>query len=200
MTKRCFGDGRPEYADYHDREWGVPVYDDTRLFEMLILEGAQAGLSFETVLKKREGYRKAFHDFDPVRVAALTDDDLIRLAKDPGIIRHRLKIESARKNARVFLRIQEEFGTFRDYLWAFVDNKPVIGHYRSLKEIPSRSALADRLSDDLRKRGMNFVGPTIIYAYMQAVGMVNDHILSCPCRLNRYSPNVSLPSPEERNK
>ncbi len=178
---RCFGGepGKEFYAHYHDHEWGVPSHDDRHLFEMLILEGAQAGLSWETVLKKREGYRQAFHHFDPVKVAAMNDDELTALRNNPTIIRNRLKIESTRKNARAFLKIQEEFGSFDAYLWAFVDGKPIINHWTTFREIPSTTLASAALSKDLKKRGMTFVGETIIYAYMQAIGMVNDHLRDC---------------------
>lgn len=183
---RCFGDGPAKefYAEYHDREWGVPVHDDRKLFEMLILEGAQAGLSWETILKRREGYRSAFYGFNPERVALMTDAELALLQNDPGIIRNRLKIFSARKNAIVFLSIQKEFGSFAKYLWAFVQNKPIVNRFSAFKEVPVKTEISDAISKDLRKRGMSFVGSTIIYAYMQAVGLVNDHIVSCECRLN----------------
>jgi DNA-3-methyladenine glycosylase I len=151
------------YQKYHDEEWGVPVYDDTKLFEMLILEGAQAGLSWETILKKRTGYKKAFHNFDVQKCAQMSDPELEKLMQNPKIIRNRLKIFSVRKNARVFLDIQKEFGSFSDYIWKFVDN----------------NGASDKISKDLKKRGMSFVGPTIIYAYMQAVGLVNDHEPEC---------------------
>jgi DNA-3-methyladenine glycosylase I len=179
--KRCFGGGAGKefYAEYHDEEWGVPVHDDRHLFEMLILEGAQAGLSWETILKRREGYRRAFHGFNPAKVAGMSDRELEELRHNPEIIRNRLKIYAARQNAQVFLRIQKEFGSFDRYVWGFVNGKPIVGHRRSLKEIPAVTAESDALSKDLKKRGMTFVGSTIIYAFMQAVGMVNDHILSC---------------------
>jgi DNA-3-methyladenine glycosylase I len=179
---RCFGNGpgKEFYAEYHDREWGVPVHDDLHLFEMLILEGAQAGLSWETILKRRSGYRLAFYEFDPVKVAEMTDDELERLRNDPGIIRNRLKIFAARKNAIVFLKIQKEFGSFDRYLWAFVGGKAIVNRFHSLKEIPPKTPISDALSKDLKKRGMTFVGSTIMYAYMQAVGLVNDHIITCP--------------------
>lgn len=179
--KRCFGGepGKEFYADYHDTEWGIPVHDDQRLFEMLILEGAQAGLSWETVLKKREGYRKAFHNFHPGKVSAMSDEELEALRGNPGIIRNKLKIFSARRNARVFREIQKEFGSFDQYLWGFVQNKPVINHWQTADEVPVSTSTSDTLSRDLKKRGMNFVGSTIIYAYMQAVGLVNDHLVSC---------------------
>lgn len=182
ITKvRCFGN-KPDqefYAHYHDTEWGVPCHDDRKLFEFLVLEGAQAGLSWETILKKRDGYQKAFHHFDPKKVAAMSDQDLETLRHDTGIIRNRLKISSARQNAHVFLAIQKEFGSFDAYLWKFVNNKPIIHHPASMQEIPASTPISDALSKDLKKRGMNFVGSTIIYAFMQAMGMVNDHIKGC---------------------
>lgn len=166
----------PEYIAYHDTEWGVPVHDDRTLFEMLILEGAQAGLSWATILKRREGYRRAFRNFDPVKVARMNDAQLEALMHDEGIIRHRLKIFSARKNARAFLAIQKEFGSFDAYLWRFVDGKPKLHRAH-----PPRTASleSDALAKDLKKRGMSFVGTTIIYAYMQAVGLINDHSANC---------------------
>jgi len=177
---RCFGEEiSKELADYHDNEWGVPVHDDRRLFEMLILEGAQAGLNWETILKRRKAYNRAFHQFDPAKVASMSDDELSILLHNPEIIRNKLKIYSVRNNARVFLQIQSEFGSFDRYLWHFVGNKPVIHRRQSLSEIPAFSIESTALSKDLKKRGMTFVGPTIIYAYMQAVGLVNDHIVSC---------------------
>lgn len=179
--KRCFGGqpGKEFYAVYHDEEWGIPVHDDRHLFEMLILEGAQAGLSWETILKRREGYRKAFHKFDPKKVAKMTDEDLEALRQDESIIRNRLKIYAARKNAQVYLDIQKEFGSFAKYLWDFVKGKPIQNRWKSFKEIPVKTAESDALSKDLKKRGMTFVGSTIIYAYMQAVGLVNDHPQDC---------------------
>lgn len=180
---RCFGGepGKEFYAHYHDYEWGIPSHDDQHLFEMLILEGAQAGLSWETILKRREGYRQAFHNFDPIKVAAMSDKELEDLRQKPEIIRNRLKIYAARQNARVFLNIQGEFGSFDHYVWAFVGGDPLRNHWQSFKEVPSTTAESDALSKDLKKRGMTFVGATIIYAYMQAVGMVNDHLLGCWC-------------------
>lgn len=179
--RRCFGDGAGKelYQEYHDKEWGRPVHDDRLLFEFLILEGAQAGLSWETVLKKREGYRKAFHNFDPKKVAAMQDEELEALLENSNIIRNRLKIFAARKNARVFLEIQKEFGSFDTYVWAFVGGKPLKNRWKHLKEIPPSTPESDALSKDLKKRGMTFVGSTIMYAFMQAVGMVNDHIKEC---------------------
>lgn len=164
---------------YHDKEWGVPVHDDKKLFEFLILEGAQAGLSWETVLKRRENYRKAFRGFDPARVALYTDKDVKRLLANEGIIRNRLKIASAINNAKRFLEIQKEFGSFDTYVWRFVNNKQIRHRFSSLREIPVTTKESDSLSKDLKKRGFTFVGPTICYAHMQATGMVNDHITSC---------------------
>lgn len=169
----------PLYVDYHDKEWGVPVHDDRLLFEMLILEGAQAGLSWETILKRREGYRKAFKRFEPKKVATLSDAYLERLLQDTSIIRNRLKVYSARKNAKVFIDIQQEFGSFDAYLWAFVGGKPIRKCPKSATNIPTKTADSDLISKDLKKRGMSFVGSTIIYAYMQAVGLVNDHTKDC---------------------
>jgi len=181
IKKRCFGDGigKEFYADYHDNQWGVPVHDDQLLFEMLILEGAQAGLSWETILKRRENYRKAFFNFDPEKVAIMNDAELETLCKNPNIIRNRLKIYSTRKNAKIFLNIQQEFGSFDNYIWDFVNHKPIINHWKQMKDLPATTNISDKISKDLKKRGMNFVGSTIIYAYMQAVGIVNDHIVDC---------------------
>ncbi|MGB5230479.1 MAG: DNA-3-methyladenine glycosylase I [Desulfoprunum sp.] len=169
----------PLYRDYHDREWGVPVDDDRRLFEMLVLEGAQAGLSWLTILKKRERYRLAFAGFAIDRVAAFTDADRQHLITDAGIVRNRLKIDSAIRNARGVLAIQEEFGSLAAYLWRFVDNRPLDNAWRTLAEIPARSGASDAMSRDLKQRGFNFVGSTICYALMQSVGMVNDHLVDC---------------------
>ncbi len=183
--KRCFGSaqGKEFYAAYHDTEWGVPVHDDHRLFEMLILEGAQAGLSWETILKKRQGYREAFHQFDPFQVAHMTDEALEALLNNQKIIRNRLKIFAARQNALVFLKIQKEFGSFAHYLWNFVRGKPIVTRWTSLKEVPCLSPLSQEISKDLQKRGMTFVGSKIIYSFMQAVGLVNDHLADCWCSL-----------------
>jgi DNA-3-methyladenine glycosylase I len=183
---RCGWAGEdPTYIAYHDTEWGVPVYDDRLLFEFLVLEGAQAGLSWITILRKRDAYRKAFAGFDPEKVARFNAKKIEALMQDAGIVRNRLKIESAVKNARAFLKLQEELGSFSDYQWGFVDGKPVQNRFASMKEIPPRSPISDALSKDLKKRGFNFVGSTIMYAHMQAVGMVNDHIDACvrqkPC-------------------
>lgn len=184
---RCGWAGEdPTYVAYHDREWGVPVYDDRTLFEFLVLEGAQAGLSWITILRKREAYRKAFAGFDPQKVARFDAKKVESLLKDPGIVRNRLKVESAVENARAFLELQAKVGSFSDYQWAFVDGKPLQNRYASLKEVPARTPVSDALSKDLKKRGFTFVGSTIIYAHMQAVGMVNDHVNDCwrqaPCR------------------
>lgn len=178
---RCFGNkhGQEALARYHDTEWGKPVQDDRHLFEMLILEGAQAGLNWEIVLKKRESYKKAFFNFDVEKVANMTDQDLETLLLDPGLIRNRLKIYSARKNAHAVLQIIQEFGSFSDYLWSYVDGKPIINSWPDISAIPVDSSKSKLLSKDLKKRGMSFVGPTIIYAFMQAVGMVSDHLTSC---------------------
>ena len=179
QKKRCFGSNSPIYAQYHDKEWGIPVYNDQKLFEMLILEGAQAGLSWETVLKKREGYKKAFYNFDVQKVASMGDEELESLRANPEIIRNRLKIYATRKNAQIFIKIQQEFGSFADYLWGFVKGQPVINHWTKFEEVPTTTIESDFISKDLKKRGMSFVGSTIIYAFMQAVGMVNDHLKDC---------------------
>lgn len=178
---RCFGDkpGQEFYAHYHDIEWGIPVHDDKRLFEMLILEGAQAGLSWETILKRREGYRAAFHNFDVKKVSQMSDNELEALRQNSDIIRNRLKIYATRTNALVFLSIQKEFGSFDSYLWSFVNNEQIVNHWQNIKEMPALTPESDALSKDLKKRGMKFVGSTIIYAFMQAVGLINDHVISC---------------------
>ena len=167
------------YVEYHDREWGRPVHDDRVHFEFLILEGAQAGLSWETILKKRENYRRAFAKFDPKRVARFSRAKITALMKDAGIVRNRLKIESAVSNAKAFLAVQQEFGSFDRYVWNFVGGKPIINRPKTLKDYPAHSAESDLLSKDLKKRGFRFVGTTIIYAHMQATGLVNDHCVSC---------------------
>jgi DNA-3-methyladenine glycosylase I len=164
---------------YHDEEWGVPVHDDRTLFEFLILEGAQAGLSWSTILNKRENYRKAFDGFDPKRIARYDRRKVDRLLRDPGIVRNKLKIASTIANAGVFLRVQEEFGGFDRYIWQFVGGKPRVNSPKSMKQVPARTPESDAMSKDLKKRGFNFVGSTICYAFMQAVGMVNDHVVEC---------------------
>jgi DNA-3-methyladenine glycosylase I len=177
---RCgWSEGDPIYVAYHDKEWGVPVHDDRTLFEFLLLEGAQAGLSWITILKKRQAYRKAFAGFDPTKVARFDARRVERLLQDPGIVRNRLKLESAVKNARAFLDVQDEFGSFDAYQWQFVNGEPIVNRRKSLSEIPARTKESDAFSKDLKRRGFSFVGTTIMYAHMQAVGMVNDHIVSC---------------------
>jgi len=178
--KRCSWAGSdPLYLAYHDLEWGVPVHDDRLLFEFLILEGAQAGLSWITILRKREGYRRAFTGMEPELVARFGDADLIRLMADPGIVRNRLKLTSTMDNARAFLAVQQEFGSFDAYLWRFVDGTPLQNAWRTLGEVPATTPVSDQLSRDLKKRGFRFVGSTICYAFMQAIGMVNDHTTDC---------------------
>ncbi len=180
MIKRCTWCGSdPLYVAYHDNEWGTPVHDDRHLFEMLILEGAQAGLSWLTILKKRDNYRQAFHQFDPHKVARYDDEDIHRLMQNAGIVRNRLKIEATIKNARGFLQIQKENSSFADYLWRYVDDMPVINTWQTVSDIPAHTPLSDQLSKDLKKRGFNFVGTTICYAFMQSIGMVNDHTTDC---------------------
>lgn len=172
-------EGKPDYTHYHDHEWGVPVHDDRHLFEMLCLEGAQAGLSWYTILQRRKGYRKAFKNFDPAKCAKLTDTELEHILETGNIIRNKLKVFSVRKNAKAFLAIQEEFGSFDDYLWRFVGGKPKINRPTGRGDVPVSTPESDAISKDLKKRGMSFVGSTIIYAYMQAVGLVNDHTQNC---------------------
>lgn len=177
---RCTWAGTdPLSVRYHDREWGVPLHRDRRLFEMLILEGAQAGLSWTTILRKRENYREAFDRFDPQKVARYSDHKLTRLLANPGIVRNRLKVAAARSNARAFLSVQEEFGTFDSYIWQFVGGTPIQNAWRSLKQIPVRTPQSDAMSKDLKRHGFRFVGSTICYAFMQATGMVNDHTVNC---------------------
>jgi DNA-3-methyladenine glycosylase I len=178
---RCpWADGSAAYIEYHDREWGVPVRDDRVFFEFLLLEGAQAGLSWSTILNKRDGYRAAFAGFDPAKVATFKSRDIARLMNNPEIVRNRLKIESALTNAKAFLDVQREFGSFERYVWAFVRDKPILNRRRTLKTVPARTPESDALSKDLQKRGFRFVGTTIIYAFMQATGLVNDHLVGCP--------------------
>jgi DNA-3-methyladenine glycosylase I len=168
-----------EYIAYHDQEWGVPVHDDRRLFEFLILEGAQAGLSWSTILRKRDGYREAFADFDPVKVARFDARKAERLMQFEGIVRNRLKIAAAITNAKCFLQVQKEFGSFADYSWAFVGGKPIVNRWREMSQVPAKTAESDALAKDLQRRGFKFVGSTIMYAHMQATGMVNDHVVTC---------------------
>jgi DNA-3-methyladenine glycosylase I len=180
MTDRCpWAEAEINHA-YHDTEWGVPSHDDHHLFEMLLLEGAQAGLSWSTILAKRENYRRAFAGFDPMKVARFDARKEAALLADPGIVRNRLKVRSAALNARAFLAVQAEFGSFDAYLWRFVGGRPIVNHRTSTRQVPARTPESDALSADLRKRGFKFVGSTICYAFMQATGMVNDHLVSCP--------------------
>jgi len=182
-SARCpWAGADPLTIAYHDGEWGIPSRDDRHLFEMLILEGAQAGLSWITILRKREGYLRAFAGFDPSKVARYGPRDVERLLADPGIVRNRLKVESAIGNAKAFLALQEEAGSFSGWLWAFVDGRPLQNVFQEMREVPTKTPLAERISKELLSRGFRFVGPTIVYAYMQAVGLVNDHLVSCPNR------------------
>jgi DNA-3-methyladenine glycosylase I len=174
--------GSPEYVAYHDREWGRPVHDDRVLFEFLVLEGAQAGLSWSTILAKRENYRRLFAEFDPAKVARFTPARVAKLLLDPGIVRNRLKVEGTVRNAKAFLAVQKEFGSFDAYLWRFVGGRPLVNRRQSTKDVPASTPQSDALSRDLRKRGFTFVGTTIMYAFMQAVGMVDDHLVGCPFR------------------
>lgn len=179
--KRCFGGtkGKELYAKYHDEEWGVPVFDDRLLFEMLILEGAQAGLSWETILNKRIGYKEVFYNFDVTMISKMSDSELQDLMNNAKIVRNKLKIFSVRKNAKIFIDIQKEFSSFSNYIWGFVNNEPIKNHFKNFYEIPLKTKISDEISKDLKKRGMNFVGSTIIYAYMQAIGMTIDHVQEC---------------------
>ena len=180
VLKRCEWAGtEPLYVAYHDEEWGVPAHDDRRLFEMLILEGAQAGLSWSTILNKRHNYRRAFENFEPEIVAGYDDAKVEVLLADPGIVRNRLKVESAVRNAQAFLDVQAEFGSFNVYIWKFVNGAPIVNAWKALDEIPAKTPESEAMSKDLKKRGFNFVGATICYAYMQSVGMVNDHVVDC---------------------
>ncbi len=169
----------PKYVHYHDHQWGVPVYDDRELFEMLILEGAQAGLSWEIILNKKEAYQKAFDNFNPQIVAYYNDEKVEELCKDKGIVRNRLKIKSAIKNANVFLAIQSEFGSFATYLWSYVNHQPIVSNYKKLSQVPTSNDLSKAISKDLKKRGMNFVGETIIFSYLEAIGVMNNHLVDC---------------------
>ncbi|MFD3274107.1 DNA-3-methyladenine glycosylase I [Paenibacillus dendritiformis] len=183
MIKRCawVKESEPLYREYHDKEWGVPVYDDRILFEMLCLEGAQAGLSWWTILQKRENYRKAFDHFDAEKMVHYTDEKLQSLLNNKGIVRNKLKIQSVVTNAKSFLTIQKEYGSFSGYIWNFVNNKPIVNRWESIKEVPVSNEISDHMSKKLKKDGFSFVGSTICYSFMQAVGMVNDHTLDCFC-------------------
>ena len=177
---RCAWCGEdPLYVEYHDKEWGVPLHNDRKLFEFLILEGFQAGLSWRTILHKRENFRKAFDNFDFNKIAKYNKGKINSLLKDAGIIRNKLKIESAITNAKAFIKVRKEFGTFDKYIWGLVNGKPIKNKFKSLKELPAKTELSDKISEDLKKRGFKFVGSTIVYAHMQATGMVNDHLISC---------------------
>ncbi|MCH8081901.1 MAG: DNA-3-methyladenine glycosylase I [Proteobacteria bacterium] len=180
MNKRCAWAGTRDYMiHYHDQEWGRPVHDDLRHFEMITLEGAQAGLSWDTILRKRAGYREAFAGFDPKKVAVFDEKKQAELLQNPGIVRNRLKVASAIRNARAFLDIQKEFGSFDAYIWAFAGGEPIINQWKTLSDLPAMTPLSDAISKDLKMRGFNFVGSTIIYAYLQAAGLVNDHTVDC---------------------
>lgn len=183
MLKRCEWAGNdPLYIAYHDNEWGKPVHDDRLLFEALILDGAQAGLSWITILRKRENYRKAFDNFDAVKIAEYNENKISELLQNPGIVRNRKKIEATVTNARAYLKVKEEFGTFDSYIWSFTGGKPIINNWETVGEVPATSPESDAMSSDLVKRGFKFVGSTICYAFMQAEGMINDHIIGCFCR------------------
>jgi DNA-3-methyladenine glycosylase I len=180
MPQRCpWPKDDPLMVAYHDEEWGVPLYDDRRIFEFLVLEGMQAGLSWQTVLRKRENFRRAFSDFDVIKIARYNQRSVARLLKDAGIIRNRQKIEATIGNARAFMAVQDEFGSFSDYIWRFMNGRPLINRWKSLSQLPAKTPLAQAISKDLKQRGFCFVGPTIVYAHMQATGMVNDHLVSC---------------------
>ncbi|MBI4674167.1 MAG: DNA-3-methyladenine glycosylase I [Chloroflexi bacterium] len=179
ITRCEWGNSDPLYVQYHDAEWGVPVHDDQTLFEFLVLEGAQAGLSWLTILRKRENYRKAFDNFDAKKIARYNARRIEKLLNDPGIVRNRLKINATIQNARAFLKVQAEFGSFDGYIWRFVDGKPIVNRWKTLREIPAKTPLSERISKDLIQRGFRFVGPTIIYAHLQATGVVQDHLTSC---------------------
>jgi DNA-3-methyladenine glycosylase I len=180
-AQRCpWAESSDAMRRYHDEEWCVPSHDDRHLFEFLILEGAQAGLSWSTILNKREGYRQAFDDFDPHRVVRYDEAKLVELLANPGIVRNRLKVRGTVSNARAFLETQDEFGSFATYLWAWVDGKPLVNRPRSMADLPARTDLSDRVGRDLKRRGFTFVGSTIVYSYLQAVGVVNDHLVTCP--------------------
>jgi DNA-3-methyladenine glycosylase I len=179
MTERCPWATKPEMWTYHDREWGVPVHDDGKHFEFLVLEGAQAGLSWSTILNKREGYRRCFANFDAAKVATFSPAKIAKILDDPGIVRNRLKVECTVKNARLFLEIQNEFGSFNEFIWGFVDGAPVVNRWKHAKQIPATSKQSDALAAELKRRGFKFAGSTIMYAHMQAAGLVNDHVVSC---------------------
>jgi len=186
VVNRCSWSGSEDMIEYHDKEWGVQVHDDSLLFEFLTLEGAQAGLSWSTILKRRKTYKKAFDNFDVKKISKYNENDFNRLLKDEGIIRNKLKIRATIENAKHFIEIQEEFGSFDKYIWGFVDNKPIVNKFKNIKEFPPNTKVSDEISKDLKKRGFSFVGSTIIYAFMQAVGLTNDHEITC-FRYNKLS-------------
>ena len=190
--KRCAWIGSDLMREYHDTEWGVPLHDDRKLFEFLVLEGMQAGLSWSTILNKRENYRRAFHGFDPETIARYDARKVASLLQDAGIVRNRQKIAAAVKNAQAFLKVQEEFGSFDAYSWRFVGGKPRINHRRTLRALPARTRESDAFSEDLIRRGFSFVGPTVVYAHMQATGMVNDHLVSCYRWAEVHDPNARM--------
>jgi DNA-3-methyladenine glycosylase I len=181
MTKRCgwVPINDPLYTAYHDKEWGTPIHEDKKIFEFLVLESAQAGLAWITVLRKRENYRKAFAEFDPTKVASFTEKDILNLLTDKGIIRNKAKITAAVNNAKKFIEVQKEFGSFNKYIWGFVQGKPIINKWTESKQIPAKTELAEKIAKDMKTRGFNFLGPTIIYSHMQATGMVDDHTTDC---------------------
>lgn len=188
MVRRCqWVTDDPVYIDYHDHEWGVPVYDDREFFEMLTLEGAQAGLSWITILKRREHYREAFDHFDVFKIASYDENRIQKLLTNKGIIRNERKIRSVVTNARAFLALQEEYGSFSDYIWGFVDGEPIINYWKDAREIPAKTPLSETISKDLKKRGFSFVGPVIIYSFLQATGIVNDHEITCFCHPENLS-------------
>ena len=181
--KRCdWAQGSELERKYHDEEWGRPIKDDQKFFEFIVLEAAQAGLSWLTILKKREGYRQLFADFDPQKVALFTENDVARLLLEPAIVRNRKKIEAAIKNAAVFLKLAERHGSFTEYIWSFVDGRPQVNNWETINEVPAKTPLAEKIAKELKTEGMSFMGPTVVYAFMQATGLVNDHLLSCFCR------------------
>ena len=181
MKNRChWANGNEIYEKYHDEEWGVPLHDDQKLFEFLMLEGFQAGLSWLTILKRREGFRKAFDNFEPKKVAKYDEKKIGQLLQDTGVIRNKAKVNAAVNNAICFLKVQKEFGSFDKYMWGFVEGRPIVNRFKELGQIPARTELAETISADLKARGFKFVGPTIVYAHMQATGMVNDHLMGCP--------------------
>ncbi|WP_082233150.1 DNA-3-methyladenine glycosylase I [Halobacillus massiliensis] len=186
MNRCAWVTNEPLYVEYHDKEWGIPVYEDKKLFEMLCLEGAQAGLSWWTILQKRENYRKAFEQFEPEKIALYSDEKIRTLLENKGIIRNKLKVKSVVTNAKAYLAIQKEYGSFSNYIWSFVDHTPIVNHWETIKDVPVSNELSEKMSKQLKKDGFKFVGPTICYSYMQAVGMINDHTLNCfrhPSRL-----------------